>query len=99
MIYNHYYMAFDVRLLSGLTVFGAVVETGSFVGAGASLGLTQSGVSRSIQRLEERLSTRLLVRSPRAVTLTSEGRHFYEEVKPLLVGRPGWQARPRRFRP
>jgi DNA-binding transcriptional LysR family regulator len=77
-------MAFDVRLLGGMPVFNAVVETGSFVKAGASLGLTQSGVSRSIQRLEERLSTRLFERSPRAVKLTSEGRKFYNEVKPLL---------------
>jgi DNA-binding transcriptional LysR family regulator len=77
-------MAFDVRLLGGITVFCAVVETGSFVGAGASLGLTQSGVSRAIQRLEEQLSSRLLERSPRAVTLTGEGRRFYTEVKPLL---------------
>jgi len=77
-------MAFDARLLGGLSVFSAVVETGSFVGAGASLGLTQSGVSRSIQRLEERLNARLFVRSPRAVTLTGEGRRFYEDVKPLL---------------
>jgi len=77
-------MAFDTRSLGGLSVFSAVAETGSFVGAGASLGLTQSGVSRAIQRLEERLNTRLFVRSPRAVTLTSEGRRFYEEVKPLL---------------
>jgi DNA-binding transcriptional LysR family regulator len=77
-------MAFDVRLLSGITVFCAVVETGNFVGAGVSLGLTQSGVSRAIQRLEEQLSARLLVRSPRSVTLTSEGRRFYTEAKPLL---------------
>jgi DNA-binding transcriptional LysR family regulator len=84
MIYYHHTMAFDVRLLTGMTVFISVVETGSFVGAGASLGLTQSGVSRSIQRLEERLGARLLVRSPRSVTLTGEGRRFYEEVKPLL---------------
>jgi len=84
ILHHHKNMAFDARLLGGLSVFSAVVETGSFVGAGASLGLTQSGVSRSIQRLEERLSTRLFVRSPRAVTLTSEGRRFYEDVKPLL---------------
>jgi DNA-binding transcriptional LysR family regulator len=84
ILYHHEDMAFDARLLGGLSVFNAVAETGSFVGAGASLGLTQSGVSRSIQRLEERLATRLFVRSPRAVTLTSEGRRFYEEVKPLL---------------
>jgi DNA-binding transcriptional LysR family regulator len=77
-------MAFDIRLLTGLSVFVAVVETRSFVRAGASIGLTQSGVSRSIQRLEERLGARLLVRSPRSVILTSEGRRFYEEVKPLL---------------
>ncbi len=78
-------MAFDVRLLGGMTVFCAVAETGTFVGAGASLGLTQSGVSRSIQRLEEQLNTRLFFRSPRAVALTTDGRRFYDEVRPILA--------------
>lgn len=77
-------MAFDTRLLSGLNVFVAVVEAGSFARAAETLGLTQSGVSRSIQRLEERLGVRLLERTSKTMRLTDEGRHFHREVIPLL---------------
>src|ERR1700758_5706694 len=67
-------MAFEGRLLSG----------GSFVKAAALIGLTDSGVSRAVSRLETRLGVRLLDRTTRSVTLTDEGRRFYEEVKPHL---------------
>lgn len=38
----------DVRMLSGVEVLVAVIETGSFVRAGEALGLSDSGVSRAI---------------------------------------------------
>jgi len=79
-------MAFDARLLSGIGVMAAVVEAGAFSRAGEALGLTQSGVSRAIARLEARVGVRLFHRTARAVTLTDEGRRFYEEVRPLLTG-------------
>lgn len=79
-------MAFDGRILSGVGVLAAVVEGGSFVKAAELIGLTDSGVSRSISRLEARLGVRLLDRTTRSVSLTNEGRRFYEEVKPLLDG-------------
>lgn len=79
-------MAFDGRLLGGIGVLAAVVETGNFVRAGRALGLTPSGVSRAIARLEARVGVRLLDRTPRAVALTDEGRRFYSEVTPLLTG-------------
>ena len=41
-------MVFDGRLLGGVGVMAAVVETGNFARAGDALGLTQSGVSRAI---------------------------------------------------
>jgi DNA-binding transcriptional LysR family regulator len=78
-------MAFDVRMLGGLNAMTAVVEAGSFVRAGEALGLTQSGVSRAIQRLEQQLKVRLFERSSRAVTLTDEGRRFYAAIGPLLA--------------
>src|SRR6185369_16762096 len=78
-------MGFDTRLLSGLGMAAAVVEAGSFVRAADALGLTQSGVSRAIARLEERMGVRLFDRTSRAVTLTDEGRRFYERVAPLLT--------------
>jgi DNA-binding transcriptional LysR family regulator len=77
-------VAFDGRILSGVSVLAAVVDGGSFVKAAELIGLTDSGVSRAISRLETRLGVRLLDRTTRSVTLTDEGRRFYEEVKPHL---------------
>jgi DNA-binding transcriptional LysR family regulator len=74
----------DGRIFSGVSVLAAVVEGGSFVKAAALLGLTDSGVSRAIKRLETRLGVRLLDRTTRSVALTDEGRRFYGEVKSHL---------------
>jgi DNA-binding transcriptional LysR family regulator len=77
-------MAFDGRALSGVSILAAVVEGGSFVKAAELIGITDSGVSRAISRLETRLGVRLLDRTTRSVSLTDEGRRFYDEVKPHL---------------
>jgi DNA-binding transcriptional LysR family regulator len=77
-------MRTDSRLLGGLDLLAAIVQTGSFVGAGARLGLTQSGVSRAVARLEQRIGVRLFDRNARAVSLTDEGRRFHERVAPLV---------------
>jgi DNA-binding transcriptional LysR family regulator len=79
-------MSFDGRLLSGMSVLAAVVEAGNFSRAGEVLGLSASGVSRSIDRLEERLGVRLLNRTTRTLHLTSEGKNLYERAAPHLEG-------------
>lgn len=79
-------MPFDSRLLAGVGVLSAVVESGNFIRAGEALGLTPSGVSRAVARLEGRVGVRLFDRTPRAVTLTDEGRRFHAQVVPLLAG-------------
>jgi DNA-binding transcriptional LysR family regulator len=79
-------MPYDGRLLSGVTVLMAVVEAGSMARAAQALGLTSSGVGRAIARLEGRVGVRLLERTTRTMTLTDEGRRFYEEVGPHLDG-------------
>ncbi len=79
-------MPFDTRLLAGISVLSAVVESGSFIRAGEAVGLTPSGVSRAVARLEGRVGVRLFDRTPRAVTLTDEGRRFHAQVMPLLAG-------------
>jgi DNA-binding transcriptional LysR family regulator len=79
-------MAFDGRLVGGVGVLAAVVETGNFARAAETLGLTSSGVSRAVARLEARIGVRLFDRTPRAVTLTDEGRLFHARVTPLLAG-------------
>jgi DNA-binding transcriptional LysR family regulator len=77
-------MSFDSRLLTGIPVVLAVVDAGSFVGAGNALGLTQSGVSRAIQRLEQRLGVRLFERNAKVIRLTDTGKRFCQEVGPLI---------------
>ncbi|TMV69476.1 LysR family transcriptional regulator [Thioclava sp. BHET1] len=77
-------MPFDGRILSGISVLSAVVEGGNFVRAAELTGITDSGVSRAISRLEARLGVRLLDRTTRSMTLTDEGRLFYEGIRPHL---------------
>src|ERR1700740_3480647 len=77
-------MPFDSRLLAGIGVLSAVVESGSFIRAAEALGLTPSGVSRAVARLEARGGVRLFDRTPRSVTLTGEGRRFHAHV--ILAG-------------
>src|SRR5271156_6006648 len=79
-------MPYDGRLLSGVTVLMAVIEAGSMARAAEGLGLTSSGVGRAVSRLEARIGVRLLERTTRTMTLTDEGRRFYEEVGPYLDG-------------
>ena len=79
-------MPFDERMLNGMGVLTAIVDCGSFAAAGEALDMSQSGVSRSVARLEARLGIRLFDRTTRSVTLTDEGRRFYEQIVPLLGG-------------
>lgn len=58
---------------SDLRVFVTILRTGSFKAAAIQLGLTPSATSHAMKRLEERLSTRLLYRSSRAVSPTAAG--------------------------
>src|ERR1700730_9201583 len=79
-------MAFDGRVISNVGVLAAIVEGRSFARAAEALGLSRSGVSRAVARLESRVGVRLLDRTTRSVALTDEGRRLYGEIGPLLSG-------------
>lgn len=79
-------MTFDGRVISSVGVLAAIVEGGNFARAAQALGLSRSGISRAVSRLEARVGVRLLDRTTRAVSLTDEGRRLYAEVAPLLTG-------------
>ena len=68
-----------------LRVFAQVVESGSFSGAAARLGLSATATSRHVAELEAHLQTRLLNRTTRRVSLTESGRAFYERSVQLLA--------------
>jgi DNA-binding transcriptional LysR family regulator len=79
-------MALDGKLFSGVSVLFAVVEAGTIARAAEALGLSPSGVSRALSRLEQRVGARLLARTTRTLSLTDEGRRFYEQVGPHMAG-------------
>ncbi|NYZ11828.1 LysR family transcriptional regulator [Azospirillum sp. RWY-5-1] len=67
-----------------MQVFLRVVEAGSFSEAARQLLMTPSTVSKLIGRIEARLGVRLLERSTRRLSLTGEGRIYYERSQNLL---------------
>lgn len=66
--------------LNDVAVFVRVVQTGSFSAAARSLHMAKSSVSRCVARLEERLESRLLQRTPRATVPTDAGQAYFEQV-------------------
>src|SRR3546814_4505644 len=67
---------------AGVVAFIAVAAEGNFAKAGDRLGIGRSAVSRSVQKLEHQLGTRLFVRTTRNTSLTREGELFYENCHP-----------------
>ena len=67
-----------MKSIRGVVGFVRSVETGSFAGAAKTLGITSVAVSKNVQRLERQLGVRLLHRSTRKLSLTLEGRAYYE---------------------
>ncbi|MFZ4831757.1 LysR family transcriptional regulator [Rouxiella sp. Mn2063] len=70
--------------LNALKIFIKVGETQSFTKAAQALGLTQSGVSRAITRLELDLRVTLLNRNTHSVSLTTDGVFLYESSRSLM---------------
>ena len=57
-----------------LALFVKAVDTGSLSGAARALRLSLPSVSRHITALEERIGTRLVIRTTRSLALTEAGR-------------------------
>ena len=70
--------------LQGLTAFAETVRQGSFAAAARELGLTPSAVAKSVARLEEDLGVRLLFRTTREVSLTSDGHDLAERCRRIV---------------
>lgn len=71
--------------LETMAVFVRVAELESFTGAARSLGIPKASVSSAVARLEDRVGARLLQRTTRRVSLTQDGRVFYERCRELLT--------------
>jgi DNA-binding transcriptional LysR family regulator len=73
-----------VDTLTGIRVFRAVVESGSFVAASERLELSPAMVSKHVMQIEKRLGVRLLNRNSRTLSLTEPGRVYFERSKTIL---------------
>jgi DNA-binding transcriptional LysR family regulator len=70
--------------LGDLAAFVAVAEAGGFREGARANGLSASGLSEAVRRLEARLGVRLLNRTTRSVAPTEAGRRLLERLKPAL---------------
>ena len=78
--------------LAGMRVFVRVVESGSFSAAARETGATQSKISKQVAALEDHLGCLLMQRTTRSLTLTEDGRSFYDlSLRALDAGQ--WQKR------
>ncbi|PCC69221.1 transcriptional regulator, LysR family [Nannocystis exedens] len=67
-----------------MAAFVAVAELRGFAPAARELGLSPSAVTRLVAALEERLTTRLLQRTTRSVSLTDAGARYLERARRIL---------------
>jgi DNA-binding transcriptional LysR family regulator len=68
-----------------MLVFQAVAKHASYAKAAVELGLSPSGVSRVVSRLEERLGARLVQRTTRKLSLTEAGTSFQLRTSQILA--------------
>ena len=69
---------------SELAFFCMLIKHGSLSSTARELNLTPPAVSRRLSQLEERLGVRLLNRTTRRISLTSEGEVYFETAQRIL---------------
>ncbi|WP_369788106.1 LysR family transcriptional regulator [Rouxiella sp. WC2420] len=68
-------------VLGLISTFIRVVENGSIAAAARAKGMSPAAVSQSLSRLEAHLGVRLLSRTTRSMTLTENGKRYFEKVR------------------
>lgn len=82
-----YMNKFDWLSLDGksLRVFLTVIEEGTITGAADKLGITQSAVSHTVEKLREIVGDPLFIRAGRTITPTSYASQMAEKVDAILA--------------
>ncbi|NRA61020.1 MAG: LysR family transcriptional regulator [Psychrobium sp.] len=70
----------------GVSEFVYVAENESFTLASKKMAISTAQVSRQVSALEKRLNVKLFYRTTRKVSLTEEGRIFYQHCRSVLDG-------------
>ncbi len=71
--------------LKSMNNFVQVVLEGGFTAASQKLGISRAQISKSVMQLEEYLSTRLLNRTTRKISLTETGRSYFNRCQDILL--------------
>ena len=71
--------------LNAIRVFVQVAQVRGFAAAAQVLDMTPSGVSKAVGRLEKDLGAKLLHRTTRSVSLTTDGQSFLERCQNALL--------------
>ncbi len=74
----------DLNSLKSLMIFKALVENGTATKTAKVLGITQSGVSRSLSQLEQNFGIELFIRQKNRLLATPESHELYNEVLRLV---------------
>ncbi len=74
----------DLNALKSLKIFKTLIENGTATGTAKILGITQSGVSRSLAQLEQNLGMHLFIRQKNRLLATPEAQELYDEVLRLV---------------
>lgn len=72
-------------LLNEMEIFYNVVEMKSFSKTAEKLNVSKSFISKRISFLENELQTKLLLRSPRRITLTESGQMFFKQCEKIML--------------
>jgi len=71
--------------LRSIQYFVHIADEGSITRTAAKLGVAQPALTRHVKQLEAELGTQLLIRLPRGVRLTTQGRDFLEHARKIVV--------------
>ena len=71
--------------LTTIALFCKSAELGSFTAAANAMGVTPAAVSRGVGRLEDRLGIKLFRRTTRSMSLTDDGRLYFEQCRAAIA--------------
>lgn len=78
-------MTSNITLFDGIVIFTHVVNCKGFSAAAEKTGHSTSYISKEINKLEARLGVRLLNRTTRSISLTPEGKIYYQQCQQLIL--------------
>ena len=77
-------MTTNTRLFDGVVIFTEVVKCHGFSAAAEKTGHSTSYISKEVNKLEARLGVRLLNRTTRSISLTAQGKVYYQQCLQMV---------------